>query len=193
MAAGRRTGATSRPVRWRRSKDGHGTTKAPELIRGLVDDRSRPPDSAPMGGRREVLRNRAAVASCWAASAFFLVMIPVDVATSSHRTIGDLASLTTIDAVAAAFFYRGTRTRIELGDSDLLVYTLFATRHIARVDVADVAVDYGGLHMGRRDGTVVTVATMGKPNWSTWLKREAAADRWARRIAAWAHAQRQLG
>ena len=144
-----------------------------------------------MAGGREVLRNRAVVAFCWAAAAFFLVMIPVDLATTSHGTTGDFAALITFGLVAAAFFLRGTPARIELSNTGLDVYTLFTTRCVARADVSEVSVDYGGLHIVLRDGGVVTVATMGKPNWSTWLKREAAADRWARRIAAWAHAERQ--
>jgi hypothetical protein len=136
-----------------------------------------------VAGQPEVLRNKALILACWAAVVCAVVMTPVAVATTSHRTVVDYVVLSAMGVASAAVFHRATRMRIELTSDGLDVYKLVTTEHIVWKEIAEVSVDYYGLHLVLADRQIVTAGSMGKPNWATWLRREAAADRWARCIA----------
>jgi hypothetical protein len=73
-------------------------------------------------------------------------------------------------------FLRGTRMRVELDDEGVTVFNYFSTRRVDRGALVDASADYGGLRLICADASVVTAATLGKPNWATWLHRRTQAD-----------------
>jgi hypothetical protein len=91
-------------------------------------------------------------------------------------------SLDRIGAVAfgvagGALFVRGTRMRLELDDAGITIYGYFLTRKVRWSDIAAVRADYGGLRVVTKDGEIVTAVSLGKSNWSSWLKVRTRADR----------------
>jgi hypothetical protein len=81
--------------------------------------------------------------------------------------------------------------RVEMTDDGLDVYKLFGSERIAWENIRAVSADYYGLRIARGDGQVVTVGSMGKPNWASWLGRDVSADRWVRRIESRAATKRR--
>jgi hypothetical protein len=145
-----------------------------------------------MAGQREVLRNGKLIVACWVAVIVALVGTPIQIATTPHRTVDTYVALGVIGFGSAAGFCRATRLRIEMSESGLDVYKFFRTVHVPWRDVVGASADYYGLHIRLASGRTVTAASMGRPNWASWLRlKEVAPDRWVRRIEARAAAARQ--
>ena len=100
------------------------------------------------------------------------------VLSASVRDPGPTAGVLLFGVVISLGFLRSTRVRVVLDDRGVTVYRLVTTEFVPWSDLAAVNVDYGGLRLLRSDGGTVTAASMGKPNWATWLNRRVAPDDW---------------
>ena len=129
---------------------------------------------------RIVLRSRWLVAFCWIAAVGFLVLSGAVTASGPGPDPGpiDYIGTAAFGIVVSLVFLRAARMRVELDDRGITVFGLFTTKFLPWSELAGVSADYGGLRLIRTDGTVVTAGSMGKPNWATWLHREAPADGW---------------
>jgi Bacterial PH domain len=136
----------------------------------------------------DVLRNEALVNGCWFAVLASIVLTPTLAFTAPD--LGATIAIGVIGLMSALGFYRATRMRVEMTDDGLDVYKLFGTERVAWKDISGVSVVYGGLRIERNDGQVVTVGSMGKPNWASFAGQEVRADRWARQIEARSAAKR---
>lgn len=91
-------------------------------------------------------------------------------------SVGDYIGPADFGVALFVLFARATRMRAQLDDVGVTVFGYFTTRLVSWSQLADVSADYGGLRLWCTNGDVVTVATMGKPNWSTWTHRRVRAD-----------------
>jgi hypothetical protein len=134
---------------------------------------------------RIVLRPRWLVAFCWLAAVGFLALSGAVTASGPGPDPGpiDYIGTAAFGIVVSLVFLRAARMRVELDDRGVTVFGLFTTKFLPWSELAGVSADYGGLRLVRTDGNVVTAGTMGKPNWATWLHREAPADEWVATIS----------
>jgi hypothetical protein len=87
--------------------------------------------------------------------------------------------------------WQATRMRVELSDAGVTVYKFGSTAHVAWLNVSEVRADYGGLHIVRQDGAVVTAGSMGTSGLASKLDLGNRAEVWERLIRERAEAERQ--
>lgn len=66
--------------------------------------------------------------------------------------------------------------RVELSEAGVRIFRYFDTPVVPWADISNVAVDYYGLAIIRKDGTSVRTTALGKSNWSRWAGTRSSAD-----------------
>jgi hypothetical protein len=125
-----------------------------------------------------VLRSRPIVLFCWMFGVGMIAAFLAVAASGPGPDPGpaDYVVTLVVGAVLSLPFLRATRMKVVLNDQGVTVFRILSTESIPWSELSDVSVDYGGLRLLRVDHQVVTAASMGKPNWATWLHRRVTAD-----------------
>lgn len=127
---------------------------------------------------RVVLRSRGYILFAWACAAGSLLLFGSTTAMGPGPDPGpvDYIGTSAFGMIMSLGFLRATRCRVELTEAGVTIFNYMATYRIEWKDLQDASVDYYGLHLRQVDGTVITVGSLGKTNWSTWFRRRTAAD-----------------
>jgi hypothetical protein len=100
-------------------------------------------------------------------------------AISAGHISGVAVAIGVVGLLLALASARALRVGVEMTDTGVIVYRPIATEFVAWGDVADVAVDGAGFHIGRRSGGAVTVVGAGASRWAARLHVDGPAESWA--------------
>jgi hypothetical protein len=129
-------------------------------------------------GTPKVFRSRALYVATWVVTVAVSVMFAAVVASGpgSNPKAVDYIGTAVFGAIVSLGFFRTTRMRLEADDEGITAYGYFRTRRVPWSSITDAAANYFGLQIFVDNGQVLTVAALGKSNWSRWFKQRTQAD-----------------